>query len=180
MRIGAGGCSASTGTASTFSSSPASSVIIRVPIGRARMIAPGTTGVSPYAYNGRGRERVSANDGYLEPARERSNLTVHGETLVERVLVENGRARGVSCRRAGELVEFRAAEVILAAGAIHSPAILLRSGIGPAGDLTELGVAMVAGKTIPARSCWCALARTRPLESSRAGTVAAWCGWTSA
>ena len=64
--------------------------------------APGTTGVSPYAYNGRGRERVSANDGYLEPARERSNLTVHGETLVERVLVENGRARGVSCRRAGE------------------------------------------------------------------------------
>ena len=60
------------------------------------------------------------------------------------MIIENGRARGVSCRRAGELVEFRAAEVILAAGAIHSPAILLRSGIGPAGDLTELGVAVVA------------------------------------
>ena len=106
--------------------------------------APGTTGVSPYAYNGRDGERVSANDGYLEPARSRSNLTVLGETLVERVIIENGRARGVSCRRAGEVAEFRAAEVILAAGAIHSPAILLRSGIGPAGDLTELGVAVVA------------------------------------
>jgi choline dehydrogenase-like flavoprotein len=106
--------------------------------------APGTTGVSPYAYNGRDGKRVSANDGYLEPARERSNLTVIGETLVERVIIERGRARGVSCRGAGEPVEFRAAEVILAAGAIHSPAILLRSGIGPAGDLKALGVPVVA------------------------------------
>jgi choline dehydrogenase-like flavoprotein len=106
--------------------------------------APNTTGISPYAYNGRGDERVSTNDGYLEPARDRSNLVVLGDTLVESVLVEQSRACGVRALREGDAVEFRTAEVIVAAGAIHSPAILLRSGIGPSSELAEMGIEVLA------------------------------------
>ena len=102
--------------------------------------APRTHGISPYAFNGRNGRRVSTNDAYLEPARGRPNLTVLGEVCVDRVLFEGGRATGVSALRAGEEVEFGAGEIILCAGAVHSPAILLRSGIGPAADLRELGI----------------------------------------
>jgi choline dehydrogenase-like flavoprotein len=70
--------------------------------------------------------RVSTNDAYLEPARARPNLTILGDTQVERVLLDGRRAVGV-CTSAG--VEHRAAEVWVCAGAIHSPALLLRSGV---------------------------------------------------
>jgi choline dehydrogenase-like flavoprotein len=106
--------------------------------------APHTTGVSPYAYNGRDGKRVSTNDAYLEPARDRGNLTVLGDTLVERVIVDRGGCRGVYALRGDAQIDFRATEVVLAAGAIHSPAILLRSGIGPANELPDLGIAVVA------------------------------------
>ena len=106
--------------------------------------APNATGVSPWAYNARGKERITTNDGYLEPARDRDNLDILGDTVVDRVILERGRARGVAGIRLGEAVEFRAAEVVLAAGAIHTPAILLRSGIGPAPDLVHLGVTVAA------------------------------------
>jgi choline dehydrogenase/5-(hydroxymethyl)furfural/furfural oxidase len=58
--------------------------------------APEGTGVSPYAINGdpHTRERVTTNDAYLEPARDRANLTVIGDALVDRVVVEGGRAVG--------------------------------------------------------------------------------------
>src|SRR6266571_3566386 len=93
--------------------------------------APRSHGLSPYAFNGRNGRRVSTNDAYLEPARGRENLTVRGDVRVDRVLVDGGRAAGVRALVAGELVEFRAGQVILCAGAVHSPAILLRSGVGP-------------------------------------------------
>ncbi|MEQ3553433.1 GMC family oxidoreductase N-terminal domain-containing protein [Pseudonocardia nematodicida] len=102
--------------------------------------APGSTGVSPYAYNSFGTERVSTNDAYLEPARERPGLEVRGDALVDRVLFSGSRAVGVRAVAGGTVVEFRSAEVVLCAGAIHSPAILQRSGIGPAAELRELGV----------------------------------------
>ena len=105
--------------------------------------APKTFGISPYAYNAPGGTRVSTNDGYLEPARSRRNLRILGDTRVDQVLFEGGRAVGVRAVRAGETVEFRAAEVILSAGAVHSPAILLRSGVGPAADLRNLGLDVV-------------------------------------
>jgi 5-(hydroxymethyl)furfural/furfural oxidase len=90
--------------------------------------APGATGVSDLALTIRAGRRVSTNDGYLEPARTRPNLTVRGETLVDRVVLSGRRAVGI-VTAAGE--EMEAGEVVLSAGAIHSPAILLRSGIGP-------------------------------------------------
>ncbi|HET9600161.1 MAG TPA: GMC family oxidoreductase N-terminal domain-containing protein [Acidimicrobiales bacterium] len=88
----------------------------------------GATGVSRVALTARDGRRVSTNDAYLEVARGRPNLTLRGGTLVSRVAVDGRRAVGV-VTAAGEHIGAR--EVILSAGAIHSPAILLRSGIGP-------------------------------------------------
>ena len=102
--------------------------------------APRSHGLSPYAFNGRNGRRVSTNDAYLEPARTRANLTIRGDVCVDRVLVDGGRAAGVRALHAGEVTEFGAGQVILCAGAVHSPAILLRSGIGPAADLRALGI----------------------------------------
>src|SRR5262249_12576483 len=85
------------------------------------------TGVSRIALTMRDGHRVSTNDAYVEPARARSNLDVRGDVLVDRVLMDGRRAVGVRTS-AGE--EIAAREVLVCAGAIHSPAILLRSGIG--------------------------------------------------
>jgi choline dehydrogenase-like flavoprotein len=104
--------------------------------------APTGDGVSPYAMNGDPRRevRVTTNDAYLEPARDRVNLTVRGDTLVDRVIVERGAAVGVRARIGGEWRDVDAGEVILCAGAVHTPAILLRSGIGPGGSVADLPV----------------------------------------
>ena len=104
--------------------------------------APVGTGVSPYGISARDGARVTTNDGYLEPARDRANLRVIGDATVDKVLVEAGRASGVRVRIGGEWTEVRAPNVVLCAGAIHSPAILLRSGVGPAGELVRLPVGM--------------------------------------
>ena len=109
--------------------------------------APEGTGASPYAINSTAGRRVSTNDGYLEPARGRANLRIVGDALVEAVQVEGNRphASGVRVRAGGQVHTPRATrEVVLCAGAIHSPAILQRSGIGPAALLQELGIPVVA------------------------------------
>lgn len=95
--------------------------------------APTGTGVSPYAINAdpESHDRVSANDAWLEPARDRPNLTVVGDALVDRVLLDGPRAIGVRVRITDEWADVHGGEILLAAGAVHSPAILLRSGIGP-------------------------------------------------
>ena len=99
--------------------------------------APGALGVSRAALTVRDGKRVSTNDAYLEPARERPNLVVRGDVLVDRVVLDGRRAVGVVTAD-GE--HIGAGEVILSAGAIHSPAILLRSGIGPGGRAAALPV----------------------------------------
>jgi choline dehydrogenase len=78
--------------------------------------------------NVRGTTRWNAGFAYLDPARSRTNLTIRGNTLVDRVLVEAGRAVGL----ATEGGEVRARTVVVAAGAYGSPPILLRSGLDPA------------------------------------------------
>jgi 5-(hydroxymethyl)furfural/furfural oxidase len=106
--------------------------------------APGSTGVSPFAINNRDDIRVSTNDGYLEPARDRSNLTIRGEVVVERICIDQGRATGCRAMTPDGPREFHAREVIVAAGAIHSPGVLVRSGIGSAEQLQALGIPVVA------------------------------------
>ncbi len=107
--------------------------------------APGSTDISPVALTMRDDVRVSTNDGYLEPARGRSNLTIIGDALVDRIVFEGNCATGVRLHSADGAAEvLRGREILICAGAVHSPAILMRSGIGPAGDLQPLGIAPVA------------------------------------
>ncbi len=102
--------------------------------------SPTATGVAPFGLNARDGARVTTNDAYLEPARERPNLRVIGGATVERVLVEAGRATGVRARVEDDSIDLLAEGIVLCAGAIHSPAILLRSGIGPDGPVAQLPV----------------------------------------
>jgi choline dehydrogenase len=91
----------------------------------------------------RGR-RCSTAVGYLRPARQRSNLAVVTEAPATRLLVEDGRAVGVAFEHRGASWTAAAAgEVILAAGAFASPALLQRSGIGAGALLTSLGIPVV-------------------------------------
>lgn len=108
--------------------------------------APDSTGLSPIAWNRLNGARVSTNDAYLEPVRGRPNLTIQANTLLDRVIFAGGRVSGVklnSCSGAGSST-VETGEVYLCAGAIHSPAILMRSGVGPAAALRALGIPIVA------------------------------------
>lgn len=85
--------------------------------------------------------RFSAADAFLKPARRRANLQVVTNTLVERLVIAEGRVEAVACCGPDGAFEVRAArEVILSAGALHSPALLQRSGVGPAPVLKAAGV----------------------------------------
>lgn len=88
--------------------------------------------------------RNSTADAYLRPALRRPNLVVLTDTLVQRVLFDGKKASGVACVREGHEEEFQACrEVILCAGAINSPQLLLLSGIGPAEQLQAHGISVL-------------------------------------
>src|ERR1700739_2790426 len=89
--------------------------------------------------------RVSAAIGYLDPGtRLRDNLTISALTEVRELVFEGTRCVGVRALVDGKETEFRGGEVIVSSGAIHSPAHLLRAGIGPAGHLRDLGIDVVS------------------------------------
>lgn len=103
-----------------------------------------TDGYFPVAYNHTDTVRIGPAWAYLTNAvRARPNLTILGEHHVERLLFENGVCVGVQARRAKNLVEFRAKEVILSAGALHTPVLLMHSGVGPAAELKAHGIGVV-------------------------------------
>ncbi len=94
----------------------------------------------------RGR-RWSAANAYLRPARHRQNLDLEARSLVRRVLLEGRRAVGVEVERRGEVRAIRARRaVVLAAGAINSPLLLMRSGIGDAAHLAAVGIDVVVDR----------------------------------
>jgi choline dehydrogenase-like flavoprotein len=104
---------------------------------------PDGEGVACYPINSRNLRRISTNEAYLEPARGRTNLEIRGHALVDRVIITDGRATGVVVHIDGQgTQEISAREIVLCGGAIHSPAILMRSGIGPAADLQAMGIAV--------------------------------------
>lgn len=103
--------------------------------------APGAVGLSALPVNCLDGRRVSTALAYLEPARSRSNLAIRAGCTVADVVIRDGRATGVRLL-GGETVS--ADEVIVCAGTYASPGLLLRSGIGAAGDVTELGLSVVA------------------------------------
>ena len=96
------------------------------------------------AIDARGRRSSSAT-AYLKPVRGRANLVVQTNTLVHRMLLEQGRAAGIEMERRGQRSEARARrEVILCGGAYGSPQLLMLSGIGPGADLNGLGITVQA------------------------------------
>jgi choline dehydrogenase len=101
---------------------------------------PEATGVGPFPQNRRDRLRLSTAITYLLPARQRENLVVRPCCLVNRVLFEDGRAVAVELESNGERERVDGRRVTLSAGAIGSPAILLRSGVGPKDALLDLAI----------------------------------------
>ena len=102
--------------------------------------APNARGIYPDPRNTRDGIRVSTNDAYLEPARGRDNLTIVGDALVDVVEINGRRATGLRATIDGTTRSINADTIVLAAGAIHSPAILMRSGVGDAAQLHGLGI----------------------------------------
>jgi choline dehydrogenase-like flavoprotein len=98
-------------------------------------------GISYFHVNQKRGRRWSSARGFLKPALRRPNLRLEKHVLVDRLIVEDGRAKGVRFIQNGETVEARAkGEVILSAGSIGSIQVLHRSGIGPAEWLKPLGI----------------------------------------
>jgi choline dehydrogenase len=90
-------------------------------------------------------KRCSASAAYLKPALQRPNLKVETGALISRVLFEGKRACGIEYRRGGQTIQVKAKrEIILAAGAIGSPQILLLSGIGDSAYLQRFGIPVVS------------------------------------
>jgi choline dehydrogenase len=103
---------------------------------------PAQDGVGFYQVTQRNGQRWSAADAYL--GEKRPNLTVRTGALATGIVIEGGRAAGATYRHGGTERTARAeAEVILAAGAIGSPQLLMLSGIGPADDLREAGIYVI-------------------------------------
>jgi len=132
-------------------------------------------GYFPVAISNVNDQRVSSAIAYLdEPIRRRSNLSVLANSQVTELLFEGLRATGVRLMRGGLEETITAREIIISAGALHSPAILLRAGIGPGDRLRGLGIEPVAdregvGRNLqehPAISISTVMARTARLPSS--------------
>jgi 5-(hydroxymethyl)furfural/furfural oxidase len=103
-------------------------------------------GYFPVTHSNHAEQRVSAAMGYLDrETRRRANLTISTDTQVKELLFEGTRCVGVKAQVNGREEEFRGREVVLSCGAIHSPAHLLRAGIGPVGHLKEMGIPIVMG-----------------------------------
>jgi choline dehydrogenase len=102
--------------------------------------APDVSGIGPMPMNRRDGVRMSTALTYLPLVRARANLTIRAGTEVTRIVLEGGRAVGVECRRDGRLEQVRASRVVLSAGALQSPTLLMRSGIGPARHLAAVGL----------------------------------------
>ena len=103
-------------------------------------------GFFPVTHSNQAEQRVSAAMGYLDrDTRKRANLTISTNTQVRELLFEGTQCVGVKAVVDGREQEFRGREVILCSGAIHSPAHLLRAGIGPVGHLKDMGIPVLMG-----------------------------------
>ena len=104
---------------------------------------PESTGVSPIPMNNLDGIRVSMALGYINPNRQRHNLTIRANALVTRVLITDKRATAVEFESDGARFTVEGEEIILSAGAIASPQLLMLSGMGPANRLRSLGIQVV-------------------------------------
>lgn len=101
---------------------------------------PLSTGLGFHPMNKQESTRMSVAICYLEPARHRLNLTIRGGCHVHRILFEGDRVAGVEVESGRTVQRVEADRIVLAGGAIGSPAMLMRSGIGPEAHLREVGI----------------------------------------
>ena len=102
-------------------------------------------GSFPLPLSNENDRRISTAVGYLDAdTRSRPNLSIFPESFVERIRFEGARANGIDVVRHGKRETVTAGEVIVSSGALHTPAILMRSGVGPAGHLAHHGIGVVA------------------------------------
>ena len=105
--------------------------------------SPYSTGVGPSINNNHNRVRFSTALGYLDPARHRLNLTVRPDCHVQRLIFDGTRSTGVMVESGGEIFALEGDQIILSAGAVGTPQILMLSGVGPGDHLRRLGIPMV-------------------------------------
>ena len=105
--------------------------------------SPDATGVGPGITNNHNRVRFSTALGYLDPSRHRLNLIIRPNCTVHRLLFDKNRATGALVESGGEFFTVEGDQIVLSAGAIGSPHLLMLSGVGPAGDLEGLGIPVV-------------------------------------
>lgn len=99
-------------------------------------------GFGPVPLNAPEGIRLNTGTAYINPVRGRPNLTVRGDTRVHRILFRNGAAVGVEIETHGVTSRLYGREIVLAAGAIATPHLLLASGVGPARELEQVGVSV--------------------------------------
>lgn len=104
---------------------------------------PCSTGLGAHPMNREGRTRMHVAICYLEAVRDRPNLNIRGNCHTCRIVFDGRRAAGVEIEMDGAVEIVRGEKIIIAAGAIASPAILMRSGIGPAAHLGDHGIDVV-------------------------------------
>ena len=104
---------------------------------------PDFTGIGPVPFNNPNGIRWSTNLGYLSMSRHRLNLTIRPNCTTHRIIFDGKRATGVEVESGGEKFVAEGEEIILSAGAIGSPHILMLSGVGPAAPLSDLGIPVV-------------------------------------
>jgi choline dehydrogenase len=107
------------------------------------MNGPDTAGVGAIPMNNPDGIRMSTALTHLNPSRHRLNLTIRGNVLARRVLFNGTRAIGVEAESGGEVFTVEGEEIMLSAGGIRSPHLLMLSGVGPAGHLRRLGIPVV-------------------------------------
>ncbi len=107
------------------------------------MNGPRSIGVGALAVNNVNGVRLNTAITYLQPALARPNLTVRGDVFVRKVLFEGRRAAGVEGTSGGQAVTVQAGEVVLSAGAVKSPHLLMLSGVGPADQLCKFNIPVI-------------------------------------
>ena len=112
---------------------------------------PTTTGYGPHPMNKRGRLRISTALAYLMPARKRPNLVIRPDTHVLRVVIAGGKTTGLEVETDGVRETISGSRILLSAGSIQTPPILIRSGIGPRDVLERLGISITREAPVGAR-----------------------------
>ncbi len=104
---------------------------------------PDSAGIGAIPMNNQAGVRMSTAITHLNPVRHRLNLTVKGNVFVRRVLFDGNDVAGVEVESGGEIFTVEAAQVVLSAGALKSPHILMLSGVGPRDQLQNFGIPVI-------------------------------------